>query len=237
MTLTAHQDPKPHPKPDGKGQQVMINHPHPPGAEAQWFQASAIATFLPAGPVPDQLNGIPLAPWQDAPRTLKDWAWVPGQHPELREPPLDPQGKEPAAGVIVVEPDGRIWIVCPTNRFANCEASFPKGRADEGLSLQATAIKETFEESGLRIAITGLMGDFPGLITMSRFYWARRVGGSPADMGWESQAVLLVPPGQLEAVVNLPRDKEIARLIAARSSLPGPPKDRDLGGRILIDGE
>ena len=206
-----------HPKPNGKGQPVLITSPHSPGPEAYWHLADQIGTFLPEGPVPATLNGIPCATWREAPTSLEEWSRVPGQLPDLAEPPFDPQGKQPAAGLIIEESDGRIWIVCPTNRFAGCAASFPKGRADEGLSLQVTAIKETFEETGLQVAITGLVGDFPGVITQARYYRARRVGGTPADMGWESQAVLLVPKNQLVAVVNLPRDQELARMLGGSS--------------------
>ena len=206
-----------HPKPNGKGQPVLITSPHSPGPEAYWHLPDQIGTFLPEGPVPATLNGIPCATWREAPTSLDDWSRVPGQLPDLAEPPFDPQGKQPAAGLIIEESDGRIWIVCPTNRFAGCAASYPKGRADEGLSLQVTAIKETFEETGLQVAITGLVGDFPGVITQARYYRARRVGGTPADMGWESQAVLLVPKNQLVAVVNLPRDQELARMLGGSS--------------------
>lgn len=206
-----------HPKPNGSGQPVLITSPHSPGPEAYWHLADQIGTFLPEGPVPAALNGIPCATWREAPTSLDDWSRVPGQLPDLAEPPFDPQGKQPAAGLIIEESDGRIWIVCPTNRFAGCAASYPKGRADEGLSLQVTAIKETFEETGLQVAITGLVGDFPGVITQARYYRARRVGGTPADMGWESQAVLLVPKHQLVAVVNLPRDQELARMLGGSS--------------------
>jgi 8-oxo-dGTP pyrophosphatase MutT (NUDIX family) len=202
-----------HPRPDGRGQPILIKRPHHPGPEAYWHLANQIATFLPNGPVPVALNGIPFSSWRDAPSNHRDWSQVSGQKPDLAEPPFDSQGKEPAAGLIIVETDGRVWIVCPTNGFAGCLASFPKGRADEGLSLQVTAIKETYEETGLRVAITGLLGDFPGAITMARYYRGRRVSGSPADMGWESQAVLLVPRDRLSDLVNLPRDQEIARLI------------------------
>ena len=202
-----------HPKPNGQGQPVIITSPHRPGPAAYWHLPDQIGTFLPEGPVPASLNGIPFATWREAPTSLHGWSQVPGQRPDLVEPPFDPQGKRPAAGLIIEEPDGRLWIVCPTNRFAGCVASFPKGRADEGLSLQVTAIKETFEETGLRVAITGLVADWPGVITLARYYRAHRVGGTPADMGWESQAVLLVPKNQLVAVVNLPRDQELARML------------------------
>lgn len=216
--------PIPHPRPDGRGHTVIIARPHHPGPESHWYRADAIATFLPAGPVPPALNGIPFSPWREAPTRLDQWARVTGQNPALMEPPLDAQGKQPAAGLVIEEADGRVWIVCPTNQYAGCEATYPKGRADEGLTLQVTALKETFEETGLHVAITGFIGDFPGLITMARYYRAHRLGGTPAAMGWESQAVLLVPKKQLATVVNLPRDRELARLIEDRpSQSPLPP--------------
>ncbi len=207
--------PIPHPRRNERGETVSITRPHAPGPESHWYRPDAIATFLPDGQAPLALHGIPFTPWLEAPTNLAGWSVVPGLNPDLHEPPQDAQGKQPAAGLIIEEVDGRVWVVCPTNQFAGCEASYPKGRADAGLSLQATAIKETFEETGLHVAITDFIGDFPGLITMARYYRARRLTGTPAAMGWESQAVLLVPKAQLASVVNLPRDQELARLIAA----------------------
>ena len=207
--------PIPHPRPNHRGETVIIARPHAPGPESHWYRPDAIATFLPDGPVPSALHGITFSPWLDAPTNRAGWSQVPGLNPQIQEPPLEAQGKKPAAGEIIEEADGRVWVVCPTNQFAGCEASYPKGRADAGLSLQATAIKETFEETGLHVAITGFIGDFSGLITMARYYRGRRLTGTPAAMGWESQAVLLVPKTQLAGVVNLPRDQELARLIAA----------------------
>jgi 8-oxo-dGTP pyrophosphatase MutT (NUDIX family) len=65
------------------------------------------------------------------------------------------------------------------------------------MSMQATAIKEAFEESGLQVAIISFIGDFDRTLTRTRYYLAKRVGGTPAKMGWESQAVLLVPSARL----------------------------------------
>ena len=54
-----------------------------------------------------------------------------------------------------------------------------------------------FEESGLQVAIISFIGDFNRTLTRTRYYLAKRVGGTPSKMGWESQAVLLVPLDQL----------------------------------------
>jgi hypothetical protein len=45
--------------------------------------------------------------------------------------------------------------------------------------------------------------------TYTRYYIARRTGGSPACMGWESQAVHLVPMAQLRQVATHPNDAPV----------------------------
>lgn len=114
---------------------------------------------------------------------------------------------------MVLEQDGRIWLVAPSNRFGGYHATFPKGRTEPTLSLQATAIKETYEESGLATALFAFIGDFARTQTFTRFYLARRIGGTPSDMGWESQAVHLVP--QQEALLWLNRTADHIVLAAA----------------------
>jgi ADP-ribose pyrophosphatase YjhB (NUDIX family) len=70
------------------------------------------------------------------------------------------ESKKAAAGVVIEEADGRIWLVSPINAFGGCQQTCPKSKVDVGLSLQAVAIKEGFEESGLQVQITGTVGDF-----------------------------------------------------------------------------
>ena len=177
-----------------------------------WEDPNATAIFVPDGETPSRLNGVALAPWAAVPMTLDEWQDVDGQLHELEEPELFTNGKEPAAGVVIEEPDGRVWLVNPTNGFAGYTSSFPKGRADDGLPLQATAIKEAFEESGLQVEITGLIGDVERSQTVTRYYRARRVGGTPAAMGWETQAVQLVPKAELLAALNQVVDHVVVKL-------------------------
>ena len=47
----------------------------------------------------------------------------------------------------------------------------------------------------------------------TRYYLAERVGGNPADMGWESQAVALVPQLQLLQVLNSSNDHPIVEAL------------------------
>ncbi len=136
---------------------------------------------MPDGPVPDELNGIALSPWVYHPRTTEGWDYVDGLNDEIEEP-MEIGGKKPAAGAVILEPDGRVWLVHPTNQFGGYQATFPKGRVDGGLSLQASAIRECWEEAGLQVRLTGWLGDFDRTTTRTRLYLAKRIGGSPAAM-------------------------------------------------------
>lgn len=198
-----------HPKVDDKGRKVGIHLPHAASSAESWTDSESTVTVIAGGEAPAELHGVPFKLWADAPSTLEGWDEVPGQA-NIDEPDFEcPDSLEPAAGVIVQEADGRVWLVSPTNGFGGYRNTFPKGRADDGLSLQATAIKEAYEESGLQVEITGHLGDFARTKTFTRYYTARRVGGSPADMGWESQAVRLAPAGALHLLLNGMADQPV----------------------------
>lgn len=59
--------------------------------------------------MPRVLNGVPLSSWS-APQTSEGWASVPVQL-KFDEPAFAcPAGKKEAAGVVTIEPDGRVWV-------------------------------------------------------------------------------------------------------------------------------
>ena len=198
-----------HPQPDEHGAPVRLARPSTPTATTTWDDPASIATVLPLGALPAALNDVPFGPWLDIPASPADWQMVPGQA-VIDEPPFAvPAGFAPAAGVVIVEDDGRVWAVAPSNAFGGYDATFPKGRVDPDISLQATAIREAFEESGLRVQIVRHLIDCRRTQTVTRYYLARRLGGNPALMGWESQAVHLVPMALLETVLGNPNDAAI----------------------------
>lgn len=202
-----------HPLVGDDGKKVPIWDPHEPTEAETWVDPGATATLTPGGELPEALNGVPFEPWADHPKTLEGWDYVDGQNEYLNEPEMDvPKGYEPAAGIIITEDDGRVWVIHPTNRFAGYKATFPKGHTDDELSFQAAAIKECFEESGLKVEITDLVGDVKRGMTVTRYFRAKRVGGTPAAMGWESQAVSLVPADEVPDLVNSHYDKKVATL-------------------------
>lgn len=197
-----------HPKKNDKGQTVHLTKPSTPSAIETWQDADAVSTVIPDGHMPASANGIDFSPWSGAPTTADGWKAL-GEASTFNEPPMKTApGKQPAAGVVTVEADGRVWAVAPSNAFGGYSATFPKGRLD-GLSPRASAIREAFEESGLQVELTGYLCDSVRSTTVTRYYTARRVGGNPADMGWESQAVHLVPIGKLSTVVTHQNDKVV----------------------------
>ncbi len=194
-----------HPQPDHKGKVVVIQLPSQTTPVSAWMDPDSVASVVPGGDVPAALNGVAFQPWATLPASanpLKDWEALAQQHP-IPEPDFKPpQGLAAAAGVVIQEPDGRIWMVCPTNQFGGYEITFPKGRQEKGTSLQATALIEAFEESGLQVRLIRHLADVPRTTTYTRYYLAERVGGTPSAMGWESQCAMLVPRDKL-ASLNL----------------------------------
>jgi 8-oxo-dGTP pyrophosphatase MutT (NUDIX family) len=209
---------------DDAGKPVVIKYPTHASLPSTWHNPDAVATFVPNGDAPLSLNGVPLRSWRDHPTTVEGWDFAEGIDDNLDEPAFTlPEGKKAAAGVIIEEPDGRVWLVAPTNRFGGYKASFPKGTADMELSLQGTALKECFEETGLKIEITGFVMDIDRTTSKARFYRAKRVGGTPIDMGWESQGVHLVPKGELYGLLNMWTDHSVAEAVGAGPA-PKPPE-------------
>ncbi len=188
-----------HMKPGENGELVKIDKPTTP-VEGK--------VFVPGGAVPYELNGIPFEPW-DAPTNIDDWDTVEGQAAGIKTQLWPESDKAKASGILLQEPDGRIWMVRPTNDFGGTGITFPKGKLDPHMTTQSTAIKETYEESGLKAEITGYIGDYERTTSITRMWEGKRTGGSPVDMGWESQAVELLTPEEALAGMKNAVDKMV----------------------------
>lgn len=198
-----------HPFPDDDGRPVVIREPSAPTPLSCWLGPQQQASVVPAGALPATLNGVAFAPWLDAPDSTPGWSTC-AMDAALDEPPFVlPAGMAAAAGTVILEDDGRVWLVAPSNRFGGYTATFPKGRVDPGASLQCAGVREAYEESGLQVRIEAFLLDVRRTQTYTRFYIARRIGGSPACMGWESQAVHLVPLARLRQVATHPNDAPV----------------------------
>lgn len=192
-----------HPQKDENGRSVRIATPSIPTDEANWHDSTHPRVFPVNQPVPSHLNGIPFDDKAPAPS-------LPHAHLDDLGPfQASPETKR-AAGVLIVEPDKSVWVTEPTNHFGY-RRTFPKGTMRDNENMQSAAQREAHEETGLHIQLTGVLGDYERSTSKARYYIGKRIGGSPSNMGWETQAMHLVPLHQLDSYMHDPMDKHIAR--------------------------
>jgi hypothetical protein len=197
------------------GTPVPLRHPSEPTPLPTWLDAAAVATVVPDGALPDALNGLPFTPAVALPADVAGWEALAAAGPVFDEPPYPAVATlKAAAGVAIEESDGRVWLVAPSNAFGGYASTLPKGRVDPGLSLRATAVKEALEEAGLLVQLQGFLLDCRRTNTLTRYYRARRLGGHPGAMCWETQAVHLVPRARLGDFLTHPNDAALLRLLS-----------------------
>jgi 8-oxo-dGTP pyrophosphatase MutT (NUDIX family) len=180
--------------------------------------------------------------WKRFRKTVKD-------EPDFVLPAHLEGKKELASGVIIKEADGRIWLVEPRDNFGGYKMTYPKGRLESGLTPAQNAVKEAYEETGLKVELTGFVGDYEKTETFTRYYVGRRVGGDPAFAHWESNRVRLLTPDEARKYLNVPVDREILddflaggqrKELADRLRLiPGSQKGTNAGGMYVdsVSGE
>lgn len=203
-----------HPRKDDKGRLVQIKHPSQPTAQEAWADAMQIASVIPDFAMLAVVGGIAVRQWEDKPNEDSGWEAL-AKLTDFDEPAFINGGKKSASGAVVIEPDMRVWIVSPTNQFGGYTNTFPKGKLEsaQAMSWKANALKEVFEETGLKIELTAFLCDSKRDTSTTRFYMARRLTGNPAAMGWESQAVHLVPLGLLRSFVRHTNDKAVIKAL------------------------
>jgi 8-oxo-dGTP pyrophosphatase MutT (NUDIX family) len=138
---------------------------------------------------------------------------------EIDEPAFEkPPGKKRSAGIVLVDERGWLTIREPANHFDGYEHSYAKGRIDPGETPQQTARRELQEETGLIGRIVGLIGDFPGHTSVTRFYVGVRTGGEETP-DRETWAIKTVSPFAAMELLNVRRDKKVlVRLIELAAS-------------------
>jgi ADP-ribose pyrophosphatase YjhB (NUDIX family) len=121
----------------------------------------------------------------------------------------------PSANVVVVNEAGQILLI---RRSDNDNWALPGGAMDLGESLPAAAVRETLEETGVTVELTGLVGIYtdPRHVILytsngevrqecSVVFTARPTGGQPTPSD-ESRDVRWVAP---DAVRSLPMDRSM----------------------------
>ncbi len=92
-------------------------------------------------------------------------------------PTADPQYYRPAAGIAILDANGRVWIGRRKGQLGKYVWQLPQGGIDRGETAQDAALRELYEETGIRadqVVILGriedeLFYDFPKGYRQGRF--------------------------------------------------------------------
>ena len=118
----------------------------------------------------------------------------------------EPNSVVPAAVAVVARDDGAVLLI---RRTDNGNWALPGGAIEMNESVAEAAVRETFEETGMQVEVTGLLGIYsdPGHVIhftsndevrreFSVVLTARPVAGEPTP-STESSGVRWVPPADL----------------------------------------
>ena len=103
-------------------------------------------------------------------------------------------------------------VVCKRNRGKIIE--LPKGGIEEGEGVKEAAIRETSEETGLKVFITGEIGTIPG--THTHWFTMRMTGGAFKDHDNEYNTVVWMPLYEAATRLTDPDQQRILRSVELR---------------------
>lgn len=152
----------------------------------------------------------PEDPWD-----AYDWdPWGAMVNEPVKVKPVEPWIS--AGGVVLdsqLDPT-KIYVIKPSRNYGPW--AFPKGRIDEGESQQQAALREVWEETGLRAKILpqGYLGKGRGTMSITHFYMMVKTGGRPSrtDETEETRLVTFDEARRLFKRAGNRRDIRIANL-------------------------
>lgn len=186
---------------------LVLRNPQPPSDPRFNADPDGIATYRFDADPGEGLSGLPFDPW--------DGEGMADLLGDFDEPAYPAAGqRQLGAAVAIEDPDGRVWTVTPLNYHGGVWEAFPQGVRKPGVALRLTAVREAWEETGLKVELVGFVADIERQGSIVRLYRGRRVGGSPADYGWETAAVNLVPLDLILERMNSASERAMAASLA-----------------------
>lgn len=126
-----------------------------------------------------------------------------------------------AYGGVIVNERGEVLLRHPQNGYGGYAWTWPKGRPNPGETPEAAAIRETQEETGLRVVIEReIPGEFVGDTSVTRF-WIMRPTGVAGSHAAETDSI------------RWARLDEAAALIAETSSVVGRRRDLEVLAQVI----
>ncbi len=81
-----------------------------------------------------------------------------------------------AYGGVVIDPAGRVLLREPTDHYKGHVWTFAKGKPEPGESPEQTALREVFEETGVRATVVlKIPGEFGGSTTSNEYFLMRPI--------------------------------------------------------------
>ncbi len=129
------------------------------------------------------------------------------------------EGKWSSAGGVVCDGEDRVALVEQRDRKNRWHWTLPKGRIDAGESAETAALREVYEESGLRARIVRLLVMHEGRLHFTYFYEMALVADD-GEHDAETRKVRFVPLVEAVELVDSRRDLEaLRRLVEVRTSV------------------
>ena len=121
-----------------------------------------------------------------------------------------------SAGGVVFDRKGRVALVRQPDRALRSRWTLPKGRLDAGESLEQAALREVYEESGLRARVAAYLGCHDGKRKRIH-YFAMLLTADEGKHDDETEAVHFVKPSKARRLVRSRRDRVVLGWALARS--------------------
>lgn len=130
-----------------------------------------------------------------------------------------------AFGGVIIDADGRVLLREPTDHFDEYVWTFAKGRPDGEESGEDCALREVFEETGVRARIVRpIPGDFRGGTTVNRYFLMEPLEETGMFDAAETASVRWADAGEAAELIGLTTNstgqaRDLAVLAAALSTL------------------
>jgi 8-oxo-dGTP pyrophosphatase MutT (NUDIX family) len=129
-------------------------------------------------------------------------------------------GRWDSAGGVLFDGDGNVVVVKQEDRSSRLRWTLPKGRQDEGETLEQAALREVREETGWRARVVGFVWRHEGERHDTSYYLMELVRreGEPCA---ETHELRLVTPAKALSLLRGKRDRRaLLRALTARAARP-----------------